>query len=174
MIWRRHGSSSQNLHVSAKLPKPELDRIDRALLSALSRNARASGASLASALGVAESTVSLRLRRLQSQGVIRGYRLELDPDLLGATVQALIAIRLVKHARDEIEAFRRAVPTWPGVVGLFHMAGADDFLLHVLARDAGELREFVLTYLTGHPAVAHTETNLVFEHADAQGWEEFL
>lgn len=154
--------------------KLELDRIDRALLRELTRNARASGAALASALGIAESTVSLRLRRLQAQGAVRGYRAELDPDVLGATVQALIAIRLVKHARAEIEAFRRAVPHFPGVLSLFHMAGADDFLLHVVARDSGELREFVLTYLTGHPAVAHTETNLIFEHSDADGWLRFL
>ncbi|GAA1916798.1 hypothetical protein GCM10009775_06540 [Microbacterium aoyamense] len=152
----------------------DLDRIDRALLRALSSNARASGAALAASLGVAESTVSLRLRRLQANGAIRGYRVELDPDVLGATVQALIAIRLVKHARAEIEAFRRTATTLPGVVSLFHMAGADDFLLHVLARDSGELREFVLTHLTGHPAVAHTETNLIFEHADADGWQGFL
>ncbi|MFB8388374.1 Lrp/AsnC family transcriptional regulator [Microbacterium sp. NPDC055910] len=152
----------------------DLDPTDRALLRALSDNARASGAALAAELGIAESTVSLRLRRLQSQGVIKGYRVEFDTDRLGATVQALIAVRLVKHARTEIEAFRRAATGLPGVVRLFHMAGADDFLLHVLARDAGELREFVLTYLTGHPAVAHTETNLVFEHADADGWQRFL
>lgn len=154
--------------------KIDLDQTDRALLRALAEDARASGAALAATLGVAESTVSLRLRRLQSQGVIRGYRIEFDTDQLGATVQALIAIRLVKHARAEIEAFRRAATGYPGVVSLFHMAGADDFLLHVLARDAGELREFVLTYLTGHPAVAHTETNLVFEHAEGDGWQQFL
>lgn len=149
----------------------ELDRIDRALLRALTANARASGAALAASLGIAESTVSLRLRRLQSHGVIRGFRVEVDPDVLGATVQALIAVRLAKHARTEIEEFRRAVTGFPGVLRIYHMAGADDFLLHVLARDSAELREFVLTYLTGHPAVAHTETNLIFEHADADGWQ---
>lgn len=154
--------------------KLDLDRLDRALLRALSTNARASGAALAAQLGIAESTVSLRLRRLQTQGAIRGYRLELDPDALGATVQALIAIRLVKHARDEIDAFRRTAPSLPGVLSMFHMAGADDFLLHVMARDSGELREFVLTYLTGHPAVSHTETNLIFEHVDADGWRRLL
>lgn len=151
-----------------------LDRIDRALLRSLSTNARASGAALAAQLGIAESTVSLRLRRLQSHGAIRGYRVDLDPDALGATVQALIAIRLVKHAREEIDAFRRAAPSLPGVLSMFHMAGADDFLLHVMARDSGELREFVLTYLTGHPAVAHTETNLIFEHVDGDGWRRLL
>ncbi len=151
-----------------------LDKTDRALLRALTANARASGAALASTLGIAESTVSLRLRRMQQHGVIRGYRVELDPDLLGATVQALIAIRLAKHARIEIEAFRRSAASFPGVLSIFHMAGADDFLLHVLARDSNELREFVLTYLTGHPAVAHTETNLIFEHADTSGWQNLL
>lgn len=154
--------------------KLELDRTDRALLQALSVNARASGAALAGQLGIAESTVSLRLRRLQSQGAIRGFRVDVDPDVLGATVQALIAIRLVKHARAEIDAFRRSAPSLPGVLSMFHMAGADDFLLHVVARDSGELREFVLTHLTGHPAVAHTETNLIFEHVDADGWLRFL
>jgi len=43
-----------------------------------------------------------------------------------------------------------------------------------MARDAAELREFVLAHLTGHPAVAHTETNLIFEHADGDGWEQLI
>ncbi len=154
--------------------KLDLDDTDRALLRALTANARISGAALASKLGIAESTVSLRLRRLQSAGAIRRFRVDIEPRALGATVQALIAIRLVKHARDEIDRFRRAAPGLPGVLSMFHMAGADDFLLHVLARDADELREFVLTYLTGHPAVAHTETNLIFEHADGDGWQRLL
>src|SRR3978361_145147 len=54
-----------------------LDEIDRALIRALSRNARASGAALAAEVGVAESTVSSRIRRLQSAGEIRGYHVEL-------------------------------------------------------------------------------------------------
>lgn len=152
----------------------ELDDTDRALLRALLRNSRASGAALAAALGIAESTVSLRMRRLQAGGTIRRFGIVLDPSVLGATVQALIAIRLVKHARAEIEAFRRAAPGLPGVVSVFHMAGADDFLLHVVARNSDELREFVLAHLTGHPAVAHTETNLIFEHADGDGWTGLL
>lgn len=153
---------------------PELDRVDRALLTALSGNARASGAALAAEIGVAESTVSLRLRRLQSLGTIRGYLVDVDLASVGVSLQALIAVRLVKHDRSEIDAFRAAVPHLPGVLGVFHMAGADDYLLHVAARDAVELREFVLTHLTGHPAVAHTETNLIFEYAAGDGWQQLI
>lgn len=153
---------------------PELDRIDRALVLALSQNARASGAALAAATGIAESTVSLRLKRLQRTGVITGYRLDVDLAAAGIPLQALIAVRLAKHSRAQIDAFRGAAPHWPGVLGLFHTAGADDYLLHVAARDAQELRDFVLEYLTEHPAVAHTQTSLIFENAHADGWQKLL
>lgn len=43
--------------------------------------------------------------------------------------------------------------------------GADDYLPHVAGADAGALRDFVLDHLTGHPAVVHAETSLIFEHA---------
>ncbi|GAA2458375.1 Lrp/AsnC family transcriptional regulator [Agromyces soli] len=154
--------------------KAELDRVDRALIAALSSNARASGAALAAEVGVAESTVSLRLRRLQSLGIIRSFRVDVDLAAVGVSLQALIAVRLVKHDRSEIDAFRQAVPHLPGVLAVFHMAGAEDYLLHVAARDAEELREFVLAHLTGHPAVAHTETNLIFEYAAGDGWQHLV
>jgi len=109
--------------------KADLDRVDRALLRALSVNARASGAALAAEIGVAESTVSLRLRRLQQLGHIRGYRAIIDLAALGASLQALISVRLAKHARGQIDEFRDEAPHWPGVIGMFHTAGADDYLL---------------------------------------------
>jgi DNA-binding Lrp family transcriptional regulator len=46
---------------------------------------------------------------------------------------------------------------------MFHVSGADDYLLHVAVADSDALRDFVLEYLTGHPAVGHTETSLIFE-----------
>ena len=151
-----------------------MDDIDRGLLRVLSSNARMSGSALASAVGVAESTVSLRLRRLRSDGYLRGYRADIDLAALGMTVQALISIRLVSIERDDIERFRVEAPSWPGVLGLFHMAGADDFLLHVAARNSSELRDFVLEHLAAHPAVQHTETNLIFDHVTGSGVESLL
>lgn len=159
--------------MAAKPQHLPLDDVDRALVRALSQNARASGAALAAEVGVAESTVSARIRRLQSSGDIRGFRLDLDFDKV-APLQALISVRLVKHARGEVDRFREAAPTWPGVRSLFHMAGAEDYLLHVAANSATELRDFVLRYLASHPAVKRTQTNLIFEHADGTGWLDLL
>ena len=156
------------------MPKNGLDRVDRALLRALSRDARASGAALATAVGVAESTVSLRLRSLRQRGLVRGYRADVDLAALGVSLQALIAVRLGQHSRAEVDRFRALAPTWPGVLSMFHTAGADDYLLHVVARDADALRDFVLEHLAAHPAVAHTETNLIFEHVEGGGWQDLV
>ena len=153
---------------------PELDAVDRVLLLALSRNARTTGAALAVEAGIAESTVSLRLKALQRRGVISGYRLEVDLVAAGIPLQAMIAVRLAKHSRSQIDAFRSVAPHLPGVLALFHTAGSDDYLLHVAARDAGELRDFVLDHLTGNPAISHTETSLIFENAPGDGWRQLL
>jgi len=151
-----------------------LDATDRALLRALSANARVTGSELAAMAGIAQSTVALRLRRLQHDGYLKGSHADIDLAALGVTLQALIAVKLVKHVRTEVDAFRQAAPTWPGVLALFHMGGADDYLLHVAARSAEDLRQFVLTYLAGHPVVAHTETNLIFEHVVGHGLGDLL
>lgn len=116
----------------------------------------------------------MRLRQLRSTGLIRGYRADIDLAALGASLQAMIAVRLGNHSRPEVDSFRAAAPTWPGVLSLFHTGGTDDYLLHVAARDADGLRDFVLSYLASHPAVQHTTTNLIFEHVDGQGWQELM
>jgi DNA-binding Lrp family transcriptional regulator len=159
---------------AAQSPPAPLDAVDKALLRALASNARASGAALAATAGVAESTVSLRLKRLHAAGYLRGYRADIDVTALGVTVQALVSVRLASIVREEVDRFRQEAPHWPGVLALFHMAGVDDFLLHVAARNAAELRDFVLEHLAVHPAIAHTETNLVFDHVAGDGVTELL
>ncbi|UZD63757.1 Lrp/AsnC family transcriptional regulator [Brevibacterium sp. JSBI002] len=147
-----------------------LDDTDLRLLQELNADARASGAVLAAAVGISESTVSLRLKRLKSLGVIRGLHIDVDPAALGVGLQALVSIRLAKHDRAEIDAFTAAAPKFPGVVRMYHMAGADDYLLHIVATDTAAVQSFVLDYLTRFPAVAHTRTNLIYRVEDGSAW----
>jgi DNA-binding Lrp family transcriptional regulator len=143
-----------------------LDRTDLALVGALLRDARMPNARLAEQAGVAPSTALVRLRVLLRSGVIRGFRADVDPASVGRPVQALIAVRLRAHDRAVIDSFARRLPTLPEVIQTFHVAGSDDYVLHVAVPDAERLRDFVLDHLTTHPAVAHTETNLVFTHSE--------
>ena len=55
------------------------------------------------------------------------------------------------------------------MLSLFHVSGANDYLLHVSAASPDALREFVLDHLTADPAVVHAETSLIFEHVRGAG-----
>jgi DNA-binding Lrp family transcriptional regulator len=152
-----------------KDPQPPLDSIDRAMVAILAGDGRVTNQALAERVGVAPSTALARLRALRERGVIHGFHAEVDLAALGRPLQALIAVRLAVHAREQIDAFSRAVGDLPGVLMVFHLTGVTDYLIWVAAADAQELREFVVDHLATHPSVAHAETSLIYEHRRGPG-----
>src|SRR3954462_6106132 len=146
-----------------------LDDVDRAILEALSENARIPNNKLAERVGVAPSTALQRVRALREAGVLRGFHAEIDLAALGRPLQAMVAVRLAVHNREQIETFTGAVRELPGVLTVFHLAGATDYLVWLGAGHAQDLREFVVDHLATHPAVAHAETSLIYEHRRGPG-----
>lgn len=147
----------------------ELDRTDCDIVHHLQNNARLSNKELAAAVGVAPSTCLERVRRLAADGVLRGYHADVDPRAIGVGLQAMIAVRLGKHARAGVEAFQAHALALPEVVQVYHTTGAKDFLVHVAVRDAEHLRDLALTAFTERPEVVHIETALVFAHHRSPG-----
>ena len=145
-------------------PPYELDDLDRRLLALLRANARTTNQALSEALGVAPSTCLARLKNLQRTGVIRRFTVEVEPRALGRSIEALISVRLRPGARHLMAAFGEGLKRVPEVSQFFFLAGADDFLIHVTARDTDHIRQFVLEHLSSNQAVAATQTSLVFEH----------
>jgi DNA-binding Lrp family transcriptional regulator len=172
------GESSTESAILAVMPNPphaarpftgaQLDQIDIAILDLLWRDARMPNASIAEAVGVAPSTVHARLKQLREGGVIEGFHARVSLSALGRPVQALIAVRLAAHTREQIDSFRAAMPTQPGVVAMFHVSGVNDYLIHVAVADTAALREFVLEHVTSQPGVGHAETSLIFEHVNTE------
>lgn len=141
-----------------------LDRIDRAILDALLKNARLPNKVLAAKVGIAQSTCLERVRRLHQRGILVGFHAEVDKRSLGIGLEAMVAIRLARHSRELVDSFRRHALGLTEVVGCYHMAGANDFLLHVAVRDSEHLRDLALSSFTTRPEVDHIETALIFEH----------
>lgn len=151
--------------------EPEaLDRIDRAILAALQQNARLTNKELAARVGLAESSCHERVKRLMQGGVLRGFHADVDPRVLGTGLQALVAVRLARHTRAAVTSFRQAMLDLPEALAVFHVAGANDFLVHVAVRDSDELRDLILRAFTGRPEVVHVETSLIYEHARNAGF----
>ncbi len=142
----------------------ELDRIDIELLRLLRNNARMPNKDLAEKVGVAPSTALERIRRMREAKIIEGYHAELSPTGIGIGLQAMVAVRLSRHLREQVLALHDHLLALPEVIAFYHVAGANDFLVHVGVRNADHLRDFALSALTSRPEVAHIETNLIFEY----------
>jgi DNA-binding Lrp family transcriptional regulator len=142
----------------------QLDAVDWALVRELQDDARKTNRDLAAAVHVSPSTSSERVRALRHEGVIRGYHADVDFDALGRHVQALTAVTIRPPTRENIEAFRNWAGALPELVGVFVVAGASDFLLHVAVPDTDALYAFVIDRLTERPEVADVNTSVVYEH----------
>lgn len=146
------------------------DETDLRILQLLRNNARISNKDLADETGIAPSTCLARVRRLEREGVISGYHAELNPSAVGVRIQAMIAVRMVRHVRADVETFHAYAMDLKETVAIYHVAGADDFLVHVAVRDTEHLRQMVLYAFTERPEVAHIETRLIFEQARTEGF----
>jgi DNA-binding Lrp family transcriptional regulator len=142
----------------------DLDAVDRSILSLLHGDARMTNNALAEAVGIAPSTCHGRVRRLVELGVIRGFYTDIDPVAVGLPLQAMISVNLQSNARGKIRSFIQQIRSRRQVMDVYFLAGADDFILHVAARDTEDLRAFVVENLNADADVAATQTSLIFEH----------
>jgi len=151
--------------VSSKDLRPvDVDSVDRRILGLLHSDARMTNSALAEELDIAPSTCHGRVRRLVEAGVIRGFYTDIDPAAVGLPLQAMISVSLQSNARGKIRDFIQQIRCRPQVMDVYFLAGADDFILHVAARDTEDLRSFVVENLNADADVAGTQTSLIFEH----------
>jgi DNA-binding Lrp family transcriptional regulator len=144
-----------------------VDSVDLEILRLLQNDARTSNRELAAAVGIAPSTCLDRVRRLRRAGVILGYTLRLDPAALGRPIQAFLAVRVGPHHRPLVDNFVAHVLAQPQTRALYHVAGPEDYLVHVAAADITDLQRLVLDGFTARREVTGVRTMLVFQTWDA-------
>ena len=97
-----------------------LDATDRALLLLLSEDARVSHRSLARTLGIAQGTVTNRVRRLEQEGVIEGYRVALNPTKLGWSMTIMAGLRIQKGRMIDVQ---QKISADPRVFAVYDVTG---------------------------------------------------
>ena len=163
-LWNvlRHSIPGTN-YISYMIVCMELDRIDFELLRLLRKNARMPNKDLAEIAGIAPSTALERVRRLREANILQGFHAEVAAEAVGIGLQALVAVRMTRHSRSLLDSFHAHLRALPEVLAFYHVAGAEDFLVHVGVRDSQHMRDFALTAFTERPEVAHIQTHLIFE-----------
>ena len=143
------------------MPSIELDRTDLQLLAELQRAGRQTNADLAERVHLSASACLRRVQRLEREGVIAGYRAELDGDRLGLGLQAFVRVQLARHDADAVAAFATRVNDWPEVVACHALSGDMDYLLHVAVADLEHFSRFLLDRLLAQAGVADVNSSFV-------------
>jgi Lrp/AsnC family transcriptional regulator, leucine-responsive regulatory protein len=106
----------------------EIDSVNLRMLEELQRNPRLTMSELGRRIGMSSPAVTERVRRLEEAGVIRGYRLELNPTALGLPIAAYIRIRPNPGQLPRIAELAQQIPE---VVECHRVTGEDCFILKV-------------------------------------------
>lgn len=116
-----------------------LDDIDCALLAILQERGDAQNVALAREVGLSPAATLRRVRRLREEGVVEAVRAVVDPARVGLVIDAFVLGTLAEHSDRADASFGKALAKMPNVLRADMIAGADDVLLHVVAKDAPEL-----------------------------------
>ena len=154
-------SSSEGAEgVSARQVAAGLDDVDQRIVDELRQDGRMSIRSLAEKLHISRANAYARVQRLESSGVIRGYRADIDPVLAGLGTSAYVTVNL---EQAEWRSVREELRTLRGVDHIGLVGGEFDLILLVRARDNADLRHLILDQIQGMKGILNTHTLLVFE-----------
>lgn len=140
-----------------------LDAADRRILKVLSREGRLPVTEIAARVGLSKTPCQVRLKRLQEEGYILGFRAVLDPARLGLSHVAFVEVKLSDTREAALQAFNAAVRKVPQIEQCHMIAGAFDYLLKVRSSDITEYRHVLGETISTLPHVASTSTHVSME-----------
>jgi Lrp/AsnC family leucine-responsive transcriptional regulator len=142
---------------------PELNRIDRNILTILQQDGRISFSELARRVGLSTTPCIERVKRLERAGILRGFGAILDPELLGAGLVVFVQIRLSRNAQDIFAQFKEAAAQLPEVQECYLVSGNFDYLIKARVADMNAYRAFLGEALLSLPGVQESTSYVVME-----------
>jgi Lrp/AsnC family transcriptional regulator, leucine-responsive regulatory protein len=147
----------------ATMPKSDLDAIDRKILAALQTDGRLSNVELADKAGLSPSPCLRRLRRLEREGFIEGYRAALRRDRVGLGFTAFLSVKINAHANEYAATFEKAVAGMPEAVACHLVSGEADYFLEVVVPDLAAYQRFLVGKLLNLPIVREVRSNIAVQ-----------
>jgi Lrp/AsnC family leucine-responsive transcriptional regulator len=145
------------------MPKPELDPVDCRIVAALQADGRLSNVDLADKVGLSPSPCLRRVKRLEREGYIEGYRAALRRDRMGLGFSVFIGVKIEGHANERALVFERAVISMSEVLACHLISGEVDYLLEVVVPDLESYQQFLVGKLLNLPMVREVRSNIAIQ-----------
>ncbi|SAH84655.1 AsnC family transcriptional regulator [Bordetella ansorpii] len=143
------------------MKKMTLDKFDLAILKALQDNARASLNDIGALVGLSPTPCWNRIKRMEKEGVIRGYTVDIDPAKLGYTDTVIVHVTLESHSEETLYEFGRALSDIPEVLEAFLVSGDYDYYIRIAVRDTRDYERLLRERLYRIPGIRHSKSGFV-------------
>jgi Lrp/AsnC family transcriptional regulator, leucine-responsive regulatory protein len=146
-----------------------VDPIDRRMLQILQHEGRISNAALAEQLHLSPSPCLRRLRALEHDGVISGYRAELDREKLGLGLTLFVELKVDAHSERNAATIAEVLQATPEVISAHIVSGSADFLLEVVVSDLRHYERLLFDTLLNLPNVSDVRSNFALRAVKTRG-----
>jgi DNA-binding Lrp family transcriptional regulator len=162
-------AAAEPARADAPRPGAGLDRYDVAILAELQRDARLSNAELAARIGLSAAPTWRRVKWLEEQGYIVGYRAELDRRKIGLGVLAFVRVDAERNNAEATRALEEAIRALPEVIACHYVSGAGTFELQVMCTDLDAYSRWTMDTLFKLPNVKDIHTSFSLGEVKAGG-----
>lgn len=146
-----------------------LDSFDDKILNALARDGRITITQLSDDIGLSKSPCQVRLKRLEAEGYILGYRAILNANKLDRAHIAFVEVKLKDTREQALNAFNAAAREVLEIEECHMIAGSFDYLLKVRTKQISDYRRILGETISALPNVAHTSTHVAMESVKDRG-----
>ena len=137
----------------------KLDHIDHKILKHLQENARITNADLADKVGLSPTPCLRRLRRLEADGIIKGYHTEINREALGVNVTVIILVKLEREDDKTLREFEEAIRAREEVMECHLVTGKFDYFIRVIVPSLAAYEAFLSETMLRMPNIATVESS---------------
>ncbi len=142
------------------MPLNNLDKTDYSLLAYLQNNGRASNVELADHLNLSETPSWRRLKRLETDGIIKGYQANLDRRKLGFDILAFVQIMFSVHTDDTSDKFEQSIKEVPEILSCYNITGEADYMLVIVSENLATYEKLLRLTIRRLPGVTSIKSIL--------------
>jgi Lrp/AsnC family leucine-responsive transcriptional regulator len=153
------------MNVPAHVP----DKLDRAILAQLQRDGRIANVDLADSVGLSPSACLRRVKALEADGIIAGYRAEVSRARAGLGLTVFVGLKVDRHSRATSSQVEQALLAIPAVVACYLVSGTDDFLIEAAVPDLAGYEQLLLDQILAIAGVTEARSTFAIRTVLSRG-----
>ena len=138
-----------------------MDKTDRKILQILQENGRIPNNKLAEKVGLTTTPTLERVKRLEREGIIKGYGARVDPEAVDRGLVVFCSLRLAVHQMHTLDEVCERINEMSEIQSCYHITGDSDFLLKIVVKDMPAYETFMHDKLTRLPGIERIYSNMV-------------